>query len=318
MPESTQFPSRAAGVFPGSALVPSAGRDVLAAPHFWGRKTTSERASSAIPAGEVRAGGDAVASTRDERAPRSRCAALICVFLLAMIDGAARAADLFPFTPPWDDASPSATNISSWLESPAGKHGFVAARDGHLFAGEKRIRFFGVNVCFGANFPRKEDAPKIAGRMAKFGINCVRFHHMDMFSAPAGIFAKDGRTLDPERLDRLDFFIAELKKQGIYADLNLHVSRTYPDRPKSEKQGNPNYDKGVDNFSAPMIALQKEFARDLLTHVNPYTGNAYVNEPAVALIEINNENALLFEWRSGGLDNIAAPYRAELGRLWTK
>ena len=32
-----------------------------------------------------------------------------------------------------------------------------------------------------------------------------------------------------------------------------------------------------------MIALQKEYARDLLTHRNPYTGNAYVDEPAVAL-----------------------------------
>ena len=154
--------------------------------------------------------------------------------------------------------------------------------------------------------------------MAKFGINCVRFHHMDMFSAPAGIFAKDGVTLDPERLDRLDYFIAQLKARGIYTNLNLHVSRTYPDRPKAEKQGNENYDKGVDNFAAAQIALQKDFARDLLTHVNPYTKTAYAQEPAVALIEINNENALLFSWQTGALDKAAAPYRAELGELWTK
>jgi hypothetical protein len=31
----------------------------------------------------------------------------------------------------------------------------------------------------------------------------------------------------PEEIDRLDFFVAELKKQGIYSDLNLNVSRTY-------------------------------------------------------------------------------------------
>jgi hypothetical protein len=35
-------------------------------------------------------------------------------------------------------------------------------------------------------------------------------------------------------------------------------------------------------------------------------------------VEINNENALLFEWWRGGLDTIAAPYRKELSELWTK
>jgi hypothetical protein len=37
----------------------------------------------------------------------------------------------------------------------------------------------------------------------------------------------------------------------------------------------------------------------------------------VALVEINNENALLFEWANGALDKIAPPYRKELGELWT-
>jgi hypothetical protein len=227
-------------------------------------------------------------------------------------------AETFPFVLPWDDATPSVTDMSGLIEKPAGKHGFVTVKDGHLYTGNKRFRIFGVNMCFGGNFPSKDDAPKIAARMAKFGINCVRFHHMDMQTTPGGIFAKDGRTLDPEQLDKLDWFIAKLKEHGIYSDLNLHVSRTYSDRPKAEKEGNPNYDKGVDNFAASMIQLQKDFARDLLTQVNSYTGNAYVSEPAIALIEINNENALLFEWWTGGLDKIAEPYRRELSELWTK
>ena len=229
----------------------------------------------------------------------------------------ASAADMFPFQLPWDDATPSITNVSWLNDKPAGRDGFVSVKDGHLFAGEKRLRIFGVNMCFSANFPKHEDAEKVAARMAKFGINCVRFHHMDMFSAPSGIFAKDGRTLDAVQLDRLDYFIAELKKNGIYADLNLHVSRTYPDRPKAEKKGNPQFDKGVDNFHAPMIALQRDYARDLLTHVNKYTGNAYAAEPAVALVEINNENALGFQWFAGELDDLPAPYREDLEAQWT-
>jgi hypothetical protein len=223
---------------------------------------------------------------------------------------------MFPFQLPWDDASESVTNISWLNDKPAGRDGFVHVKDGHLFAGEKRLRIFGVNTCFAANFPDKSMAPKVAARMAKFGINCVRFHHMDMMSAPGGIFAKDGRTLDLGQLDKLDFFIAELKKNGIYADLNLHVSRTYPDRPRAEKKGNPDYDKGVDNYCAAMIALQKDYARDLLTHVNAYTGNRYADEPAVALVEINNENALGFQWWAGEMDDLPAPYREELESLW--
>lgn len=229
----------------------------------------------------------------------------------------ASAADLFPFQLPWDDASPSITNVSWLNDKPAGRDGFVHVKDGHLFAGEKRLRIFGVNMCFAANFPTHGDAEKVAARLAKFGINCVRFHHMDMFNAPAGIFAKDGRTLDAEMLDRLDYFIAELKKHGIYTNLNLHVSRTYPDRPKAEKKGNPQFDKGVDNYHAPMIALQKDYARDLLTHVNKYTGNPYSSEPAVALVEINNENALGFQWFAGEMDDLPAPYAEDLSAQWT-
>lgn len=41
-----------------------------------------------------------------------------------------------------------------------------------------------------------------------------------------------------------------------------------------------------------MIELQKDYARQLLTHRNPYTGLEYRNDPAIVIVEINNENAL--------------------------
>jgi hypothetical protein len=226
------------------------------------------------------------------------------------------AAGLFPFVLPWDDASHSAPNVSAWLDKPAGAQGFVTARDGHLFAGRNRIRFFGVNVAFGGNFPSHADAEKIAARMAKFGINCVRFHHMDTGTAPAGLLKTDRLTLDREMLDRLDYFIAQLKKNGIYADLNLHVGREYPGFAKWD--GAPGYFKGVDNFFPPMIAQQRDYARALLAHVNPYTGASYANEPAVALIEINNENGLVNEWNNGALDAMPDPYAADLRRQWNE
>ena len=244
---------------------------------------------------------------------RSALAAL-CI----AIGSAAHAGDtpLFPFAPPWDVASPGATDMSGLLDKPAGAHGFIAARDGHLFAGAKRIRLFGVNTVFGACFPNHDDAPKIAARMAKFGVGCVRFHHMDMSDSPGGIWMKDKQTLDPGQLDKLDFFIAQLKAHGIYADLNLHVSRTYPGFP--QWTGAPGFCKGIDLFHEPMIEMQREYARQLLTHVNSYTKKAYVGEPAVAIVEINNEDGLIYEWSNGSLDDMSECYRADLEQQWNR
>ena len=243
---------------------------------------------------------------------------LLLPILLLLIGTASWAADqpVFPFVLPWDDASPGVTNVSGLLEKPAGGRGFVVARDGHLFEGDKRFRIFGVNFAFGASFPPYADAEKVAARMAKFGINCVRFHHMDNQAAPNGIWSADMVTIDPGQLDKLDYFIAQLKKNGIYADLNLHVSRIYPGMPKWE--GMPGFFKGVDNFYPPMVAMQRDYARQLLTHVNPYTGNAYVNEPEVAIIEINNENGLIGEWAGGSLDPMSDVYRVELQGEWNR
>ncbi|MDR3635304.1 MAG: carbohydrate binding domain-containing protein [Isosphaeraceae bacterium] len=223
---------------------------------------------------------------------------------------------LFPFVLPWDDDRLGVTNVSGWLDRPAGGRGPVVVKDGHLFTGNERLRLLGVNLCFGANFPRHGDATKIAARLAKFGVNAVRFHHMDMQVTPNGIFAVDGRTLDTEQLDRLDFLVARLKEHGIYADLNLHVSRTYPDLPAWE--GMPSFHKGVDQFFPRMIEWQREYARALLTHTNPYTKTRYADEPAVALVEINNENGLFHEWWDGGFDEMPAIYADELGRQWNE
>ncbi len=163
--------------------------------------------------------------------------------------------------------------------------------------------------------------------MATLGINCVRFHHMDNAGYPRGIWDAPGAGgdfkhvgLSPEALDGLDYLIAQLKKNGIYADLNLHVSRNFSPQDgfptPGEGESVPGYGKGLDNFYPPAIAEQKRYAKMLLTHVNAYTGNAYAAEPAVAIVEISNEDGLLHEWTNGGLDHLPKPYLDELARQW--
>ena len=68
-----------------------------------------------------------------------------------------------------------------------------------------------------------------AATLARFGVNLVRLHFLDLPS-PRGIVdssGNDSRSFDPQQLDRLDFEISEFKKRGIYVDLNLNVGRSY-------------------------------------------------------------------------------------------
>ncbi|WP_347243623.1 carbohydrate binding domain-containing protein [Thermogutta sp.] len=221
---------------------------------------------------------------------------------------------LFPFVLSYEPTE-SITNISEWLDRPAGKHGFIRAENGHFVTDGGRLRLWATNLCFEACFPTKEEAERLARRLASLGINCVRMHHMDN----RHIWGKSPNklTIDPEMLDKLDYLIYQLKLHGIYTNINLHVSREFgPAEGFPAVEGLPNYDKGIDNFEPRMIEYQKKYARDLLTHVNPYTGTAYINEPAIAMVEINNENAAFDEYRKGAFDHLPDPYASQLRRLW--
>jgi hypothetical protein len=237
--------------------------------------------------------------------------------------GAEAPGSLFPFVLPWDDASPGVTDLAGWLTRPAGKLGPVrAGDDGHLYAGKGRIRFLGVNVCFDACFPRKDDADRVAGRLAKFGVNVVRFHHMDMRPFPQGLRARRGKgtaELDPEALDRLDTFIARLQDHGIYANLNLLVTRPLAaaDGLPAEVERLDVKDRHVASFFfEPALKTQKDYARALLGHRNPYTGRTYAEDPGVAFVEINNENGLLHAWLGGQVDRLPAVFLRTLQGRW--
>lgn len=212
-------------------------------------------------------------------------------------------------------------SVAGLSPDPAGARGFVSLREGHFFDGAgRRLRFLGTNCTFATAFPDKAQAPAIAAQMAALGINCVRFHHMDNQYKPNGIWDKafpDRQHMDAEQLDRLDWFIYQLKQRGIYVDLNLHVSRQFGAADGFENtDALPKYDKGVDNFCARMIELQRNYARDLLTHTNPYTKTTYAQEPAVAIVELNNENSLLGFAFGRELFNLPEPYAGELRGYW--
>ena len=242
---------------------------------------------------------------------------------------AAEAEEMFPFVIPGLALPPSNSVVDvSWLnDCPAGAHGFVRVRDGHFVDGSgKRLRFLASNFTFGSCFPEHDLADKLAARLASLGINCIRFHHTDNQVAPSGIWKRGTpkkNDFDPGQLDRLDYFIAALKRQGIYADINLHISRNYwegedfPDglasnRERQEKL--PDYGKHIDKINDQMVRMQRDYARALLGHVNAYTHNSYAKEPCVAIVEINNENSLL-QLKVASLPEY---YRADVLKKWNQ
>ncbi|MFT3867073.1 MAG: hypothetical protein QM715_01120 [Nibricoccus sp.] len=211
---------------------------------------------------------------------------------------------------------------------PAGATGRITASNGMFVRGDGRlIRFFGVNIGANQAFPSAEEAERLARRLAKGGINIARLHHLDnpwAVESGGSLWSKERssrREPDPAQIDKIHRLIATLARHGIYTNLNLKVSKTLgvdDGFPASVSQI-PHFQKRVDFFDRRMIELQKEFARHLLTKKNPYTGLALADDPAVAVIEINNENSLLgfFTRDLGrGTETFPEPFRIDLRLKW--
>ena len=251
--------------------------------------------------------------------------AVVAIALFAPIQTAfsatplSAAASFSDWTNSFDPAAPGLLAADTLLDAPAGGHGTIVVKDGHFFSGDQRVRFWGMNFAFGANFPTHEQADAVALRLSRFGINAVRLHHMDNQPFPNGIFAdRSLTTFSIEALDRLDYLVATLKSRGIWVDLNLHVSRNYASLHRETRESQAAIGKLVDLFDPVLIDSQKRYAHDLLTHVNGYTHNRYADEPSVAIVEINNENSLFMWDAKEKLAELPAPFAAELRDQWNR
>lgn len=220
------------------------------------------------------------------------------------------AGEFVPFVIPAKPNPNSLIAIDSF-EAISVDSGRLVTQSRHFYRNGERIRLWGVNLSFGANLPSHADAPHVAGRLAAAGVNTVRCHHMDSAQWPRGLWnAQDGKTITPEALDRLDYFIDQLARHGIFVNINLHVGRAHS-RYLGLPETNRKYDKISTIFTPELVDAQKKYARDLLTHVNPYRNVRYADDPAVAIVEITNENSL-FMWDSKETLRTLPPYYAEI------
>ena len=212
-----------------------------------------------------------------------------------------------PF-PAYADSFPFDIRFAFGDEAPAGKHGFLTVKgDKFVFEDGTVAKFWGANFNSALCFPTHEYAEQLARRVAAAGVNIVRLHQMDADWSTPNIFqfAKGPRLVktgiaDPESLDRMDYLIKCLKENGVYIYMDILTYRRF--RTAECASGAERLTSGAKIYSytnPEIIQLQKEFAEFLWTHVNPYTGLAYKDDPAVALTEITNEDDLFARSMSG-------------------
>lgn len=202
-------------------------------------------------------------------------------------------------------------------------HRITVDQDGHLFSNGKRIRIFGTNI---SEIPAKEDAKYWAELLARQGFNCIRFHQLDGEWTKAFMtvdYKTNKRTYyDEEALDRFDYFFAELKKVGIYSNINLLAGRRF-----TAEEGLPSEISKLNEWKEThalgfwddkAFELQKEYAKWLLAHKNPYTNTKYNEDPAVVIVEINNENSLPMSYFNGTLDLYSQKLFSGLENKWNE
>lgn len=228
------------------------------------------------------------------RAARWLGFALLCV---AAVSGAIRAraasggvapAGWFAFDP--GDERPKATgalDLRPLNERFAGEHGFIVARDGgfvHADTGAP-IRFWGVT---GPARTATGDLLRASARaLARYGVNLVRVH-MPPFDARGEV--------DPAAVRRVLEIVEAMRAEGIYTHLSIFFPLWLQPAPgTSPLRG---YDGKRFAFATLFFdpAFQAQYRRwwaALLTTPGP-SGRAVVDDPAVAFLEMVNEDSLLF------------------------
>lgn len=240
--------------------------------------------------------------------------------VLDQIEKSGDFAPMFPFQPT-HNAPDNITNVRTWAgvdSRPAGKSGFISTKGDHFVDGDGNIiRFIGTQCGMTGCFPSHEQADKLVKEFTRYGINIVRMHYVS-HRTPKQYPVLDS-FIEPVQLEKFDYFIAKLKEHGIYVYFQLNIARKFNQLNGIVNANQlPKYKNGVDNLNDRMIFLQKKFHKEILEHVNPYTGISYKDEPCISMMEIANENSIIHSWFSPThkFTALVEPYKSEFIRKW--
>ena len=213
-----------------------------------------------------------------------------------------------------DASAALAASESAFDRHVCGDYGRLVAVGDHLEFERRpgeRVAVWGVNLAANASSPPKDLAQGIADNLKRQGVNLVRFHKFGCH--PGRQMGRDGLFL-PALQDRMDYFVSVLKKSGIYVYLDWEDELAFP-----KLAGPWPYKKGLHwapVFMPSFRERERDYARALFGHVNPYTGLSYADDPAVACIEILNEADLCVVLNGNPRQMLDPEFYDELDRQW--
>src|SRR4029450_6588726 len=121
-------------------------------------------------------------------------------------------------------------------------------------------------------------------------------HLMVRFHGPVVDFNTD--KVDDKELDNLFYFVAAMKRQGIYTSLSTYYPAWFDIRPGSGLEG---YEQSGNKkpfallyFDPRIQQKYRSWAKGILTAKNPYTNLTLAQDPAIGMVEIINEDSLFF------------------------
>jgi len=189
-------------------------------------------------------------------------------------------------------------------EKTSGEHGFIGlSSNGMDFVrGDGQpIRFWSVVGGPGGGGSTLEEMQQHCRFLAKLGVNMVRIHG-GVYNASEGAKITD---VNDKEIDNIFKFVAAAKSNGIYLTISPYWAAV--NAPAS--WGIEGYVKrnllGILFFNEKLQNAYKVWVKELYTRVNPYTGLALKDDPTVAIIQIKNEDSLLFYT----FDRIEGPQR---------
>ena len=203
----------------------------------------------------------------------------------------------------------AAVDLRSLNEKFAGEHGFIKSNKNGDFIrtdGEE-IRFWAVNTGVGREKPYvarprwsqiEPDLAKHARFLAKRGVNLIRLHSQLSPDPKSGGPITDINTHERDWIWRS---VAAMKKEGIYSCISPYWGVPMKFSKAWGVPGDPNQSAlGLLYFDPTLQKAYKSWLKKLFTETNPNTGITLAQDPAVAIIQLQNEDSLLF-WTFNGI-----------------
>lgn len=251
----------------------------------------------------------------------------LCLLALGIAaqDGSWTETGTYPFDPAKDEFRADALlDLRSLNEKVAGESGFVKLDDkgDFLLGNDKPFRMWAVNSftarekTFTARPLGRQTAPDLdrhARFLAKRGVNMVRYH--GQIAPKADNPAHKLTDVDQAEVDWAWRMVASMKKQGIYVTLSPYWGVPFKVRADWGITGGAHENAlALLYFEPKLKAAYKEWLRKLLTPPNPYTGIPLAKDPALAIIQLQNEDSLFF-WT---VNNVKGEAKVLFGKEYGK